>query len=76
MQHELSVHMTMGCLQIPAYDPATGRKARRPQYRYDGIYRVEQAWQKKGCQGHLVCQYFLVRADHEPAAWQSAAGAH
>lgn len=60
-------------MQIEPQDPET-RKRKRHEYRYDGIYRVEQAWQRTGCQGFLVCQYLLIRADNAPAAWHPSAG--
>ncbi|CAM6093487.1 unnamed protein product [Calypogeia fissa] len=37
--------------------------------RYDGVYRIEKCWRKKGIQGHKVCRYLFVRCDNEPAPW-------
>ncbi|XP_047314654.1 E3 ubiquitin-protein ligase ORTHRUS 2-like, partial [Impatiens glandulifera] len=39
--------------------------------RYDGIYRVEKCWRKKGTQVFKVCRYLFVRCDNEPAPWSS-----
>lgn len=39
--------------------------------RYDGIYRIEKCWRKKGIQGFKVCRYLFVRCDNEPAPWTS-----
>eukprot|EP00897_Mesotaenium_endlicherianum_P008098 jgi/Mesen1/7316/ME000376S06491 len=39
--------------------------------RYDGIYRIEKCWRKKGAGGYLVCRYLFVRCDNEPAPWTS-----
>lgn len=39
--------------------------------RYDGIYRIEKCWRKKGIQGYKVCRYLFVRCDNEPAPWTS-----
>uniref|UniRef100_A0A803PIV9 RING-type E3 ubiquitin transferase n=1 Tax=Cannabis sativa TaxID=3483 RepID=A0A803PIV9_CANSA len=47
-----------------AYAPEEG-------VRYDGVYRVEKCWRKKGAQGHLVCRYLFIRCDNEPAPWTS-----
>ncbi|PON37625.1 Cdk-activating kinase assembly factor [Parasponia andersonii] len=47
-----------------AYAPETG-------VRYDGIYRIEKCWRKKGGQGYIVCRYLFVRCDNEPAPWTS-----
>lgn len=45
-----------------AYAPDAG-------VRYDGVYRIEKCWRKKGIQGHKVCRYLFVRCDNEPAPW-------
>lgn len=37
--------------------------------RYDGIYRIESCWRKRGAQGKLVCRYMFVRCDNAPAPW-------
>ncbi|KAL1347417.1 hypothetical protein AAHE18_07G003800 [Arachis hypogaea] len=49
------------------------RSAYAPQFgvRYDGVYRIEKCWRKKGIQGCLVCRYLFVRCDNEPAPWTS-----
>ncbi|XP_024371573.1 E3 ubiquitin-protein ligase ORTHRUS 2 isoform X2 [Physcomitrium patens] len=47
-----------------AYAPDAG-------VRYDGVYRIEKCWRKKGIQGHKVCRYLFVRCDNEPAPWTS-----
>lgn len=47
-----------------SYAPDTG-------VRYDGIYRIEKCWRKKGIQGFKVCRYLFVRCDNEPAPWTS-----
>ncbi|GLJ04851.1 hypothetical protein SUGI_0004740 [Cryptomeria japonica] len=47
-----------------SYAPETG-------VRYDGIYRIEKCWRKKGIQGFKVCRYLFVRCDNEPAPWTS-----
>ncbi|GBG69429.1 hypothetical protein CBR_g4123 [Chara braunii] len=47
-----------------AYAPITG-------VRYDGIYRIEKCWRKKGDQGTLMCRYLVVRCDNAPAPWLS-----
>ncbi|RDX75256.1 E3 ubiquitin-protein ligase ORTHRUS 2, partial [Mucuna pruriens] len=39
--------------------------------RYDGVYRIEKCWRKKGMQGCKVCRYLFVRCDNEPAPWTS-----
>uniref|UniRef100_A0A0D6R549 RING-type E3 ubiquitin transferase n=1 Tax=Araucaria cunninghamii TaxID=56994 RepID=A0A0D6R549_ARACU len=39
--------------------------------RYDGIYRIEKCWRKRGIQGFKVCRYLFVRCDNEPAPWTS-----
>ncbi|KAK4488729.1 hypothetical protein RD792_004509 [Penstemon davidsonii] len=39
--------------------------------RYDGVYRIEKCWRKKGIQGFKVCRYLFVRCDNEPAPWTS-----
>ncbi|KAG0631582.1 hypothetical protein M758_1G264000 [Ceratodon purpureus] len=39
--------------------------------RYDGVYRIEKCWRKKGIQGYRVCRYLFVRCDNEPAPWTS-----
>ncbi|KAL2650224.1 hypothetical protein R1flu_018352 [Riccia fluitans] len=39
--------------------------------RYDGCYRIEMCWRKKGIQGFKVCRYLFVRCDNEPAPWLS-----
>ncbi|KAL3701928.1 hypothetical protein R1sor_019950 [Riccia sorocarpa] len=39
--------------------------------RYDGCYRIEMCWRKKGVQGFKVCRYLFVRCDNEPAPWAS-----
>ncbi|KAJ7544845.1 hypothetical protein O6H91_09G095800 [Diphasiastrum complanatum] len=39
--------------------------------RYDGVYRIEKCWRKKGIQGYKVCRYLFVRCDNEPAPWTS-----
>ncbi|KAH9327422.1 hypothetical protein KI387_007600, partial [Taxus chinensis] len=39
--------------------------------RYDGVYRIEKCWRKKGIQGFRVCRYLFVRCDNEPAPWTS-----
>ncbi|KAK9934254.1 hypothetical protein M0R45_021406 [Rubus argutus] len=39
--------------------------------RYDGVYRIEKCWRKKGTQGFKVCRYLFVRCDNEPAPWTS-----
>ncbi|KAM5568364.1 E3 ubiquitin-protein ligase ORTHRUS 2-like [Rosa sericea] len=39
--------------------------------RYDGIYRIEKCWRKKGTQGFKVCRYLFMRCDNEPAPWTS-----
>ncbi|CAM6037685.1 unnamed protein product [Sphagnum compactum] len=46
------------------YAPETG-------VRYDGVYRIEKCWRKKGIQGKQVCRYLFVRCDNEPAPWTS-----
>ncbi|CAK9199255.1 unnamed protein product [Sphagnum troendelagicum] len=46
------------------YAPETG-------VRYDGVYRIEKCWRKKGIQGYQVCRYLFVRCDNEPAPWTS-----
>ena len=43
-----------------------------PQVRYDGIYRVERCWRKKGLnQNSLMCRYLMVRCDNDPAPWST-----
>jgi putative restriction endonuclease len=34
-------------------------------YRYDGLFRVEDAWHSRGRSGFLVCRYRLVKVDAE-----------
>jgi putative restriction endonuclease len=34
-------------------------------YRYDGLFRVEDAWHSRGLSGFLVCRYRLVKVDAE-----------
>jgi putative restriction endonuclease len=34
-------------------------------YRYDGLFRVEDAWHSRGRSGFLVCRYRLVKVDVE-----------
>ena len=47
-----------------APDPAN------PMVRYDGIYRIEKCWRKRGLnQPKLMCRYLIVRCDNEPAPW-------
>ncbi|KAJ7706143.1 PUA-like domain-containing protein [Mycena rosella] len=36
-------------------------------YRYDGLYKVEKAWQEKGMQGFLVCKFAFKRLPNQPA---------
>ncbi|KAJ7925819.1 PUA-like domain-containing protein [Mycena leptocephala] len=35
-------------------------------YRYDGLYRVEKAWQEKGMDGFLVCKFAFKRLPGQP----------
>ncbi|KAJ7038165.1 PUA-like domain-containing protein [Mycena alexandri] len=35
-------------------------------YRYDGLYRVEKAWQEKGMEGFLVCKFAFKRLPGQP----------
>ncbi|KAJ6604685.1 PUA-like domain-containing protein [Mycena vulgaris] len=35
-------------------------------YRYDGLYRVEKAWQEKGVEGFLVCKFAFKRLPNQP----------
>ncbi|KAJ7169914.1 PUA-like domain-containing protein [Mycena filopes] len=35
-------------------------------YRYDGLYRVEKAWQEKGLEGFLVCKFAFKRLPGQP----------
>ncbi|KAJ7783826.1 PUA-like domain-containing protein [Mycena maculata] len=35
-------------------------------YRYDGLYRVEKAWQEKGMEGFLVCKFAFKRLPNQP----------
>lgn len=50
-----------------SYAPEMGIKG----LRYDGIYRIEKCWRKKGKQGFKVCRYLFVRCDNAPAPWTS-----
>ncbi|KAJ6509570.1 PUA-like domain-containing protein [Mycena vitilis] len=36
-------------------------------YRYDGLYRVEKAWQEQGMDGFLVCKFAFKRLPDQPA---------
>ncbi|CAK5280539.1 unnamed protein product [Mycena citricolor] len=35
-------------------------------YRYDGLYRVEKAWQEPGTEGFLVCKFAFKRLPGQP----------
>ncbi|KAJ6575149.1 PUA-like domain-containing protein [Mycena capillaripes] len=35
-------------------------------YRYDGLYRVEKAWQEQGMDGFLVCKFAFKRLPGQP----------
>ena len=50
----LPVRVTRGAGGEPAFSPAGG-------FRYDGVFRVEEAWRERGRLGFNVCRYRLVR---------------
>jgi predicted restriction endonuclease len=45
-------------------------------YRYDGLFRVVDAWQQNGVSGHQVCRYKLVKVTAEPAEYYVGATSH
>jgi putative restriction endonuclease len=50
----LPVRVIRGTGGEPTFSPPSG-------YRYDGLYRVEDAWLEVGRSGYQVCRYRLVR---------------
>ncbi|KAJ7254078.1 PUA-like domain-containing protein [Mycena haematopus] len=42
-------------------------------YRYDGLYRVEKAWQESGMDGFLVCKFAFKRLAEQPPLPRRAA---
>ncbi|KAL6193459.1 hypothetical protein ACLB2K_034543 [Fragaria x ananassa] len=50
-------------------DERSSYAPREKGLRYDGIYRIEKCWLKKGAQGFKVCRYLFVRCENEPAPW-------
>ena len=57
----LPVRVVRGARGDPRYSPKTG-------YRYDGLFRVEDFWDKTGRSGFRVVMYRLVKLATEPAA--------
>ncbi|MDQ3406206.1 MAG: HNH endonuclease [Actinomycetota bacterium] len=54
----ISVRVIRGAYKGSQHAPASG-------YRYDGLFRVVDAWQETGRSGFKVCRYKLVKADTE-----------
>ena len=50
------VRVTRGSSGDPAFSPKSG-------YKYDGLFRVEEAWREKGQSGFYVCRYRLIRLE-------------
>lgn len=57
----LLVRVVRGSVGNPAYSPPSG-------YRYDGLYRVTDYWQKIGLDSYTVWQFRLVRDDANDSA--------
>lgn len=53
------VRVIRGAHSGSTYAPASG-------YRYDGLYRVVDAWREAGRSGHQVCRYKLVKVADTP----------
>lgn len=71
--------LRLSCRQGYPVRVVRSHKEKRSSYapengvRYDGIYRIEKCWRKKGVQGFRVCRYLFVRCDNDPAPWTSDA---
>lgn len=65
LAHGLPVRVIRGPNGEKAYSPPAG-------YRYDGLYSVEEAWEKPGPHGFLMCRFRLEALD--PAAGVAVAG--